>query len=141
MSAFLAENQTLVRRYREELWNGKLEAADEISDPAIRLHIIDPITPDFGAGPQALKQLVTLYNAAFPDVHHVIEDLVVEETKATVRWQAQGTHQGALGEIAPTGKHVKVTGIDLYHLRDGKITDVWASWDALGMMQQLGLSS
>ncbi len=133
------QNEALARRYRAELWHDKLEVADEIFTPDVRAHVSDSLTPEIAPGLAAFKQLVTMYNVAFPDTRYEIEDLVVDETKAAVRWTARGTHQGALGELAPTGKQVNVTGMDVYHFRDGKIVEVWTNWDALGFLKQLGL--
>lgn len=41
--------------------------------------------------------------------------------------------------IAPTGNRVEMTGISIARLIDGKIEEIWENYDALGMMQQLGV--
>jgi hypothetical protein len=41
-------------------------------------------------------------------------------------------------ELAETGKQVKVTGIFIDRIVDGKIVESWGEYDALGMLQQLG---
>ena len=41
--------------------------------------------------------------------------------------------------IAPTGKAVTVTGIDLVRISKGKVQENWTNWDSLGMLQQLGV--
>jgi predicted ester cyclase len=56
-----------------------------------------------------------------------------------VRWTTRGTHKGELMGIPTTGKSVVVTGIDIFHISSGKVVESWANWDALGMMQQLGV--
>ncbi len=38
--------------------------------------------------------------------------------------------------VAPTGKQVKVSGLTLSRLANGKVV---ANWDTFGMMQQLGV--
>jgi len=136
------KNKALARRFREEIWkSGNLAIADEIYDHDAVIHVNDPLTPDFGKGPQAFKQIVTMYLTAFPDVNCTIEDLVVEGDKVVARWTGRGRHQGNLGNTAPTGKQVTVTGIDIHRIAGGKIKETWTNWDALGMLQQLGLSS
>lgn len=45
-----------------------------------------------------------------------------------------GTFMG----IPPTGKRVKVSGIDIFRMADGKIVERWAEIDTLGMLHQLG---
>ena len=133
-----AENKTLARRVREEIWNlEKLNVADEIFDADCVNHINDPVTPDFGGGPTGTKQLVTLYRSAFPDAHITIDDILAEGDKVIVRWTGRGTHQGQLLDLAPTNKQVTVTGIDVYRISGGKIQETWVNWDALGLLQQL----
>jgi steroid delta-isomerase-like uncharacterized protein len=132
-------NQALARRFREELFNtGNLSIADEICSPQAVHHVNDPLTPDFGPGPEGLKQIVSLYRTAFPDARCTVEDLIAEEGKVLARWTARGTHQGNLGDIAPTGRQVTVTGMDVFSIAEGKIQESWINWDTAGMLRQLG---
>jgi len=57
----------------------------------------------------------------------------------TVRFTFTGTQQGALMGIPPTGKLVRVTAILIARLVNGKFVEGWITFDALGMLQQLGL--
>jgi predicted ester cyclase len=41
--------------------------------------------------------------------------------------------------IPPTGKQATVTGISIGRVVNGKIVESWSNFDALGMMQQLGV--
>ena len=80
-----------------------------------------------------------MYRSAFPDVHFTIEDLFAAGDKVVSRWTARGTHKGELMGIPATGKQVEVTGMDIDQVSGGKIVGSWNSWDALGLMQQLGV--
>ena len=135
------ENKMIARRFREEIWNpGNLAIADEICASDFVWRNLDPLTPDFGPGPTALKQVVTMYRTAFPDVRCTIEDLVAEGDRVVIRWTARGTNNGTLGNLGPTGKTSTVTGIDILRVSGGKIQESWTNWDTLGMFQQLGVS-
>jgi predicted ester cyclase len=57
------------------------------------------------------------------------------------RWTSRGTHQGELMGIAPTGNRVEVTAVGIWRVADAKIAEAWLVFDALGMMQQLGVAS
>ncbi len=138
-TSVLETNQMLAQQYRAELWNGRLETADEITAPDCVFHVNDSFTPAIDPGSAALQQLVTMYRAAFPDASFTVEDVVADATKVVVRWRGNATQQGALGAIPATGKSVSVTGMDLLHINDGKVTAIWTNWDALGMLKQLGL--
>jgi predicted ester cyclase len=54
------------------------------------------------------------------------------------RWIGSGTHLGELMGIAPTGNQVRVAGMTISRIEEGKIAEEWEIYDALGMMQQLG---
>jgi steroid delta-isomerase-like uncharacterized protein len=132
------ENKAISRRFIEELWNtGNLSVADEIVAPTYVNH--DPATPDLGKGPESAKKEVTLYRTAFPDLRFSIEDLFAADDRVAVRWTGRGTHRGDLNGIAPTGKTVTVLGTSINRIAGGKIMESWVIWDALGMLQQLGV--
>jgi predicted ester cyclase len=82
---------------------------------------------------------VYFYLAAFPDTKFTIEDLIAEGDKVVVRWSVQGTHTGPLGDIAPTGRRVSITGTTTCRIAGGMIVEAHDNWDALGMRQQLGV--
>jgi predicted ester cyclase len=82
---------------------------------------------------------VTLYRTAFPDMRLTIEDIVAEGETVMARWSCRGTHKGDLSGIAPTGKPFTISGVTIVRLANGKMVEGWVNWDALGLMQQLGV--
>jgi steroid delta-isomerase-like uncharacterized protein len=131
-------NKAIVRRLFAELWNnGKLSVADEIFTPNYEHH--DSSTPDFGHGPDSEKKRATLYRTAFPDLHLTIEDVIAEGEAVMARWSCRGTHKGDLNGIAPTGKQFAISGVTVARVSNGKIAEGYVNWDALGLMQQLGV--
>ena len=132
------QNKAVVRRTFEELWNqGNLQLADELFASTYANH--DPSTPDLGRGPEGEKKRATLYRNAFPDLRLTIENLISEGETVVARWSCHGTHKGEFGSIAPTGKQFTISGVTIAHFENGKMVEGWINWDALGMMQQLGL--
>ena len=85
------------------------------------------------------KKRVTLYRNAFPDLRFNVEDLIAEGESVTARWSCRGTHKAELNGIAPTGKQITISGISVVRFSSGKMVEGWVNWDALGMMQQLGV--
>ena len=65
--------------------------------------------------------------------------MVAEGDRVVVRWTAEGTHQGELLGIPPTGKRLRFSGISIYRLAEGKVAEVWEEFDRLGLMQHLGV--
>jgi steroid delta-isomerase-like uncharacterized protein len=132
------DNKAIVRSLYEEVWNKRrLELVDEIISPSHALH--DPNLSGSAVGPEAYKQQVTRFITGFPDLHFTIEDIVGGKEKLAVAWTISGTHTGEFMGIPATNKKVSVDGITISHLVNAKIMDSYISWDAWGMMQQLGV--
>jgi steroid delta-isomerase-like uncharacterized protein len=133
------QNKTIVRRYWEEVWNqGNLAVVDELIAADFDGHPA-PSDADFGRGPAGQKQLVGLYRGAFPDMRMTIDDMAADGERVVLRWTARGTNTGEMMGMPATGRPSTVTGIVINRLAAGKIVESWTNFDALGMMQQLGV--
>ncbi len=132
------QNRANSRRFFDEVWNqGNLDVIDQLADPNIVGH--EPVGGET-RGREALRQFVSMYRTAFPDLRVTIEDQFAEGDKVVTRWSSRGTHKGELMGIAPTGKHVAgVTGIAIDRYSSGKFVEGWGNWDTLGLMQKLGV--
>ena len=73
-----------------------------------------------------------------PDLRVVIDDMIAEDDKVTVRYTIEGTHEGDLFGILPTGRRVCTESFTVERVSDGKIREHWRITDSLDMMQQLG---
>lgn len=131
-------SKTFARRVIEEILNkGNLEVANESFAGDAVVH--DPVIPDVKPGPEGVKEFARMYRGAFPDLHIDIDDQVGEGDLVVSRWTLTGTQQGVFGDIAATNRWVSVKGITIYRFYKGKIAEGWMNWDALGLLQQLGL--
>jgi steroid delta-isomerase-like uncharacterized protein len=131
-------DKAIVRRLFEEVWNkGNLSLVDELFTPNYEHH--DSSSPDFGRGPESEKKRATLYRTAFPDMHLKVEDIIAEGETVMTRWSCRGTHKGDLNGIAPTGRQFTISGMTVARLSNGKMAEGYVNWDALGLMQQLGV--
>ena len=75
---------------------------------------------------------------AFPDFTLTIEDVIVEGDLAVIRYRITGTHTGDLMGMPPTGAEVEFVGTNILRVLDGQVTEIWATHDSYGLMQQLG---
>ncbi len=132
------ENKAVVRRELEEIFNhtGNLDAADEVYTPD---YIGHQPAPDDIQGVEGAKQFAAIFRRAFPDLRTTVEDQIAEGDKVVTRWMARGTHEGEFVGIAPTGNQVEITGITISRIANGKVAEDWTEYDALGMMEQLGV--
>lgn len=134
------ENRAVLRREVEELYNhtGSLDVVEEIFSPDYVSH--EPTSGEV-RGIEGARQFAATFRKAFPDLENTIEDMVAEGDKVVMRFRGSGTHKGETTETfgPPTGKRMEITGITIKRLAGGKIVEAWTNFDALGMMQQLGV--
>ena len=76
---------------------------------------------------------------AFPDWHETIEDIVAEGDKVWVYVKGTGTHTGEYLGLAPTGKKMTGSGVNIYRIVDGKFVEGWAVEDWMDFQKQLGI--
>lgn len=131
------DNKALVRRVYEETINQhNLAAVDQLAAPNFVGHFPGlPVTQ----GIEGLKQVLSLYPTAFPDIHVTIEDLIAERDYVVARLTFRGTQRGALMGIPPTGKRVTISALHVNRVEGGKVVEQWVEADNLGMLQQLGV--
>jgi steroid delta-isomerase-like uncharacterized protein len=131
------QNKAIVRRIYDEVINkGNLALFDQLVAPDVIEH---EALPGFASDREGVKQFFTMFRAAFPDLHFTAEDMIAEGDKVATRITVNGTHKGEFMGIAPTGKQITMTGIDILRFADGKVVEHWGNTDDLGMMQQLGV--
>src|SRR5438270_12692027 len=134
-----AQNAELSRRIFEDVWNHKNPSAVDDLMAADYVHH-DPSSPAVPSGIDGYKQFVNSYMTAFPDAHFTIDEAFTDgQNNEVTRWTVTGTHEGELAGIPRTGRRFSVTGISIARVANGKIIESWNNWDALGMMQQLGV--
>ena len=56
-----------------------------------------------------------------------------------IAYTLTGTQNGSYMGIAPTGKRMKIRGMQISKFKEGKMVERWGSSDELGMLQQLGV--
>lgn len=98
----------------------------------------DP-APGQGPGPEGFEHFFKDLRTAFPDLQVTGEQLVADEDCIALAYTLTGTQQGDFLGFPPTGKRVKVRGVQISKFADGKLVERWGSSDQLGMLQQLGL--
>jgi steroid delta-isomerase-like uncharacterized protein len=131
------QHKELYRRFIEECFTGgNLDLIDEM----VAADGVDHQAPPGAAqGAEGLKQFLSMFRSAFPDVRATIDQVIAEGDTIAARFTMSGTHQGEFFGIPPTGKRMEITGIDVVRFENGKMVEHWGNQDDLGMMQQLGV--
>ncbi len=130
--------ERIARRWIEEIWRpGDLSTFDELHAPDFR----DRSAAGRGDTRDDYRRMLQAFYAAFTDFQTSIEDLVVDESRATVaiRWTARGTHRGAYLGVEPSGRTIDFAGIEIIRIENGQIVERWGEWDGMNLLFQLGL--
>lgn len=90
-------------------------------------------------GIDAVMQYGRMMFSAFPDGHHVLEEVIAEGDKVVTRGTFKGTHQGALMGIPPTGKRISFSVVHIDDVINGKIVEHWGQGNIPDLMQQIGM--
>jgi predicted ester cyclase len=129
-------NKALVYRLFEEGLNkNNSRVIDELVGPNYVNHNFPAPAP----GAEGFKQVIGMFQTAFPDMQVTVEDAVAEGDKVATRGYFTGRHHGAFMGIPATDMPIKVAYSDVWRIENGKLVENWVQMDLLGMMQQLGV--
>lgn len=97
-----------------------------------------PPVPGLSPGIAGAWQAFPVALKAFGPFHHEIPMSFAEGDKVVSRVIGVGVHSGEFLGIPPTGKEVRMSGIAIHRVKDGKMIEHWAMVDGLSLLQQLG---
>ena len=129
-------NKAIIHRYRQAHNQNDMAALDEIVAADLITHSQLPNVP---AGREGGKMVHQGSRAAFPDGKTTTDDLIAEGDKVVVRFTFVGTHKGEFMGIPASGKQIRVTGMSIFRIANGKIVEHWGENDAMGLLMQLGV--
>jgi hypothetical protein len=129
---------TAARWFSDIIARGKLGVADEIFAANHVIH--DPHGPAGGwpDGPEGLKMVASVFGGGFSGWDIILEDQIAEGDRVATRWAASATNTGEVMGMPPTGRAVRVTGVNVARFAKGKIVESWFNFDMLTLLQQLG---
>lgn len=132
-----ASNKQVVRRIFDEVINQEQRAVlDETVGRDVIVH--DPFTGTH-QGLDALKSLLGMFDAAFPHHRVSVEGMFAEGDYVAVLHTHTATNTGSFMGMPPTGQTIRVNGLELFRMADGKIAEFWRKDDDASMLIQLGV--
>jgi predicted ester cyclase len=81
-------------------------------------------------GLEGVRRSTALYRALFDDLAFEVVDQVAEGDRVASRFVLSGSNRG---------RRVRMWGIVISRLRDGRIVEDWASFDGVELLRQLGV--
>lgn len=131
----LEENKQFIRRFVEEAINQKnLDVVDEL----VALNFIEHAPfPGQGRGQEGLKAALNMLHTGFPDIHWTLDEQIAEGMTVVSRFTFTGTHRGEFFSVPATGNPVKVWGVRIDVVREGRLSESRILMDTIGLLQQL----
>ena len=131
------ENATVIRRFAEEvITKGDIDSAARF----VWEDVVEQVPlPGQGPGLEGLKDILRSMRSAFPDLNFTIKEQIAEGEKVASRFEWTGTHQDEFLGVPATLRQVRVWGIVIDRLEEGRIKDTRIIMDTLGLMMQLGV--
>jgi steroid delta-isomerase-like uncharacterized protein len=132
----MKQPSTVVTDFIEEVLNrGRIDASGDY----FWEDVVEQVPfPGQGPGLEGLKQVLHGLRAAFPDMHWDVEEQLSDGDRVLTRFEWTGTHRGPFLGVPATGRPVRVWGMVIDRVLDGKIKDTRILMDTLGLLIQLG---
>jgi len=86
-----------------------------------------------------VKDAVAGATAAFPHRGVHVDEAITLSDRAAIVYTLKMEHIGDFSGIAATGKEITVTGVDIFHFADGKISEIDVFYDPALIFEQLGV--
>ena len=132
----MSKSRELAEAYMQVWSVGNLSLLDSLAAPNLWVdysHFPAPVE-----GIEQFKAILRQTHASFPDLVLHVEEVFGLDHKVTVRWRYHGTHRhGKVFDIAPTGKHVHVTGISILEIANHKVHAERGIVDNFSLLHQL----
>lgn len=128
----------LLQAQIERVWGrGEVDLVDAMYAPGVVDHMPVPGQP---GGREAMKDVVRAFRAALPDLRMDLRQVLVCGDRGVDHWTLTGTHTAALFGVAPTGRRVTISGIDMVRVADGRIAELWHVEEMMQFAAQLGVA-
>lgn len=133
----IEQNKNIVSRVFNELINQEDKSViDQIFAADVVVH--DPFMGT-AHGVDAFRQLLGMFDAAFPGHRVTVEGMVGEGDFVSVLHTHTATHGGDFMGVPPTGRTGVVNGLELFRLENGRIVEFWRKDDDVSLLMQLGI--
>jgi predicted ester cyclase len=129
--------RTLVRRLEDAMNSRRLDLLEDVLAPDFVRHC--QATPDLEiTSRDQFTDFLRQDVAAFPDNVQTFTHVVVDGDMAGLWATYEGTQTGQLGPFPPTGRKARFDFAGVLRVADGRIAELWVTWDNVTVLTQLG---
>jgi predicted ester cyclase len=138
MPSTAVKTKSLVHRLEEAMNARRLDDLDDLVAAGFVRHC--EATPNVEVRSlEQFKEFLRQDAAAFPDNVQTFTHVVAEGDQIGIFATYEGTHEGPLGPIPPTGKRAKFSFAGVFRVENDKLAEFWITWDNMTILGQLGL--
>ena len=141
MEQMLGRQEVKIKSFAHTIidtWNTR------VGEKIIQLYSLDYAGDDLTggkkrSGSEGVKDWLDRVLHAFPNIHYTLIDYVESGDRLVLHWLAEGNHHGSFLKIPASGKQVRINGISILKIENGKIKEGKLFWDLAGVLRQIGL--
>lgn len=124
-----------------EAWNEDTSVLNKIaaSDCTVHQARTDEKNSKSLKGAEALREIIQSAKHYFDKGKmSVVVGPIEKDGYISARWNYSGKYNGKMKEAkVENGKEISFSGIDIFHIENGRIKDYWVSSDSVDFMKQL----
>jgi predicted ester cyclase len=134
----MADSDVIRRLTNEVFINGDLSHWDDLVDDTFVDHDPMPGVPNDKKGQRQVAEMVL---TAFSDRKMAMDEMVdTTDGRVVENWIMAGQHTGDMMGIPPSNEEVRVRGIELWRVANGKVVEHWGVVDIGDMLEKAGLT-
>lgn len=127
--------QTVVFRWLAAGDAGDVDAFDDLLHPDAVIHAPVGLSTTSAEAEKAVWKEAL---AAMPDLHHEVQEVVVDGDIEMARVIVMGTLAADFAGVEGTGRSFQIDQAVITHLRDGKVAEAWEIADIAALREQVG---
>lgn len=132
----MEQNKAIYREFIQRVFNeGRLDILDRFLAPSYVIRDAPPGTPP---GAEGVKQVVSMFRDAFPDLEITLDEVIAEGDVVAASSTVRGTHRGEIFGIPATGKPVSISSLTMVRIVDGRLVESRVKNDTAALISQLG---
>jgi predicted ester cyclase len=131
------ENKQVFLRSIDIINSKNFEALNDFGEQDFVRHC--QATPDVKViSLEDFKRYLRQDSATFPDSRMTIDHVVAEGNFVAFHGAYVGTQKGSMGPFPPSNKQMSVEIAGVQRFENGKVAEMWVTWDNLSALMQLG---
>ncbi len=131
------EIRTLVQRLEDAMNARQLDRLDHILTADVVRH--SQATPQLSiTNRDQFKDFLRQDAATFADNTQTFTRVLVDGDEAGFWATYEGTQTGRMGPFPPSGKRARFDFAGFFRIRDGRLAELWVTWDNVSLLTQLG---